>query len=155
MHVSITHQISFRGAQNIVHENNELCSFENGTAHFRYKIWLMISEKSITKCTFLHCGTCMNTKNICTKISNFFSPFFTLNYRHFNLVVIVMWCRFLACNFTKSNIPPWCFSRFVNCTNGTKSRNTSHTNMYKYTRRRRYFKTFLKKNYFRQSLLTY
>ena len=33
-----------------------------------------------------------------------------------------------ACNFTESNTPPWVFllqrfSRFLNCTNGTKSRN--------------------------------
>ena len=32
-----------------------------------------------------------------------------------------------ACNFTKINTPPWgCFSRFLNCTNGTKSLNASH-----------------------------
>ena len=30
-----------------------------------------------------------------------------------------------ACSFTKINTPPWCFSRFLNCTNGTKSRNAS------------------------------
>ena len=30
-----------------------------------------------------------------------------------------------ACNFTKSNTPPWVFSRFLNCINGTKSRKTS------------------------------
>ena len=30
-----------------------------------------------------------------------------------------------ACNFTKSNTPPWLFSRFLNCTNGTKSRDAS------------------------------
>ena len=29
-----------------------------------------------------------------------------------------------ACKFTKSNTPPWVFSRFLNCTNGTKSRKT-------------------------------
>ena len=28
----------------------------------------------------------------------------------------------LACNFTKSNTPPWVFFTFLNCTNGTKSR---------------------------------
>ena len=32
----------------------------------------------------------------------------------------------LACNFTKSNTPPWVFSRFLNCTNSTKSRKASH-----------------------------
>ena len=34
-----------------------------------------------------------------------------------------------ACNFTKftrSNTPPWVFSRFLNCPNGTKSRKASH-----------------------------
>ena len=29
----------------------------------------------------------------------------------------------LIINFTKINTPPWVFSRFLNCTNGTKSRN--------------------------------
>ena len=33
----------------------------------------------------------------------------------------------LSCNSTKSNTPPWVFfSRFLNCTNDTTSRNTSH-----------------------------
>ena len=31
-----------------------------------------------------------------------------------------------TCNFTKSNTPPWVFLRFLNCTNGTKSRKASH-----------------------------
>ena len=31
-----------------------------------------------------------------------------------------------ACNFTNSNIPPWVFSCFLDCTMGTKSRNASH-----------------------------
>ena len=36
-------------------------------------------------------------------------------------------CLFASvCNFTKSNIPPWVFSCFLNCTNGTKTRNASH-----------------------------
>ena len=30
-----------------------------------------------------------------------------------------------ACNFTKSNTPRWVLSRFLNCTNGTKSHNVS------------------------------
>ena len=29
------------------------------------------------------------------------------------------------CNLTKSNISPWVFSRFLNCTNDTKSRKAS------------------------------
>ena len=33
-----------------------------------------------------------------------------------------------ACNFTKSNTFPWVFLRFLNCTNGTKSRNASLKN---------------------------
>ena len=28
--------------------------------------------------------------------------------------------------YTKSNAPPWVFSRFLNCTNGTKSCKTAH-----------------------------
>ena len=28
--------------------------------------------------------------------------------------------------FTKSNTPPWMFFTFLNCTNATKSRKTSH-----------------------------
>ena len=30
-----------------------------------------------------------------------------------------------ACNFAKSNPPPWVFSRFLNCANATKSRKAS------------------------------
>ena len=32
----------------------------------------------------------------------------------------------LACNFTKSNTPPWVFFTFLNCINGTKSRTASY-----------------------------
>ena len=32
----------------------------------------------------------------------------------------------IACNFTKSNTTPWLFLRFLNSTNGTKSRKTHH-----------------------------
>ena len=37
-------------------------------------------------------------------------------------------CYFFAlpCNFTKSNTPPWVISRFLNCTNASKSRKASH-----------------------------
>ena len=31
----------------------------------------------------------------------------------------------VACNFTKSNTPPWVLSLFLNCTNSNKSRNAS------------------------------
>ena len=34
--------------------------------------------------------------------------------------------RASACNFTKVTLLHGCFSRFLNCTNGTKSRNVSH-----------------------------
>ena len=40
--------------------------------------------------------------------------------------VLLLVVKLQACNFTKSNTPPWMFSRFVNCTNGTKSYKTSH-----------------------------
>ena len=33
---------------------------------------------------------------------------------------------FVASNFAKSNAVHGCFSRFLNCTNGTKSQNASH-----------------------------
>ena len=31
-----------------------------------------------------------------------------------------------ACNFTKSDTPPWVFFTFLNCAHGTKSRNAPH-----------------------------
>ena len=31
-----------------------------------------------------------------------------------------------ACNFTKSNTPPWVFFTFLNCAHSTKSRNAPH-----------------------------
>ena len=31
-----------------------------------------------------------------------------------------------ACDFTKSDLPPIMFSRFLNCANGITSRNASH-----------------------------
>ena len=31
-----------------------------------------------------------------------------------------------ACNFNKSSTPSWVFSRFLNCTDGTRSRKASH-----------------------------
>ena len=40
------------------------------------------------------------------------------------LLLVKLQAKF--CNFTKSNTPPWMFSRFLNCTNGTKSCNASH-----------------------------
>ena len=38
-----------------------------------------------------------------------------------------------ACNFTKSNTPPGCFLRFLNCTNGTKLRNAPHISFFRMT----------------------
>ena len=31
-----------------------------------------------------------------------------------------------ACNFTKTNTPPWVFLRFLNCANGTESHNAPY-----------------------------
>ena len=62
VHVSIMHQTSFWETQNIVRENDQLCSFENEKLHFKYTIWFMISEKSITRCTFLHFVARMHQK---------------------------------------------------------------------------------------------
>ena len=59
VHVSIMYQkpswgdIKYKIILNIVHENDNLCSSENGKAHFRYTIWFMISEKVIIRYTFL------------------------------------------------------------------------------------------------------
>ena len=36
-----------------------------------------------------------------------------------------------ACNFTKSNTPPWVYFTFLNCTNGTKWRNASRIYIHK------------------------
>ena len=41
-------------------------------------------------------------------------------------VLLLVKMQALACNFTKSNTPPWMFLRFLNCTIGTKSRKASH-----------------------------
>ena len=41
-------------------------------------------------------------------------------------VLLLVSFKLLACNFAKSNTPPWGFLLFVNCVNDTKSRNTSH-----------------------------
>ena len=58
----------------------------------------------------------------------------TIWYHLFNLkklknthggVLILVQLQAEACNFTKINTPPRVFSRFLNCTNGTKSRNAS------------------------------
>ena len=41
-------------------------------------------------------------------------------------VLLLVKLQAKACNLTKSNTPPWVFSRFLNITNGTKSRNAPH-----------------------------
>ena len=38
----------------------------------------------------------------------------------------VVFSKVAACNFTKSNTPPWVFSLFANCADGTKSRKASY-----------------------------
>ena len=43
-----------------------------------------------------------------------------LKYTNGALLLLVK-LQTLACNFTKSNTPPWVFSRILNCTNGGKS----------------------------------
>ena len=40
-------------------------------------------------------------------------------------VLLLVKLQATACNFIKSNTTPWVFTRFLNWTNGTKSRNTS------------------------------
>ena len=51
---------------------------------------------------------------------------FAIWYHLYNLKNVKKSMKLKTCNFTKSNTPPWVFSRFLNCANGTKSRNTSH-----------------------------
>ena len=41
-------------------------------------------------------------------------------------VLILVKLHAAACNFAKINTPPWVFFTFFNCTNGTKSHNTTH-----------------------------
>ena len=41
-------------------------------------------------------------------------------------VLILVKLQASACNFTKINTLPRCFSQFSNCTNATKSRNVPH-----------------------------
>ena len=43
-------------------------------------------------------------------------------------VLLLIMLQAFACNFTKSNTPPWVFSRLLSRTNGTKSRKASHVN---------------------------
>ena len=41
-------------------------------------------------------------------------------------LILLVKLQDLACNCTKINTPPWVFSRFLNCTNGTKTCKASH-----------------------------
>ena len=41
-------------------------------------------------------------------------------------VILLVKLQTKACNFTKVTLFHWCFSRFLNCINDTKSRNASH-----------------------------
>ena len=50
------HEISVTTTIVLICENEKLISFS-------YTIWFMISEKNITRCTFLHCGACMHQKS--------------------------------------------------------------------------------------------
>ena len=43
-------------------------------------------------------------------------------FARFGTICAISKCH---CNFTESNTHPWCFSLFLNCTNGTKSRKAS------------------------------
>ena len=40
----------------------------------------------------------------------------------YGVVLLLEKLQALACNFTKSNNPPWAFFTFLNCKNGTKTR---------------------------------
>ena len=42
-------------------------------------------------------------------------------------VILLVALQTKACNITKSNTPPWVFSRFLNYTNGTKSCKAAHS----------------------------
>ena len=41
-------------------------------------------------------------------------------------VLLLVKLQALACNLTESNLPEWCFSGFLNFTNGTKLRKASY-----------------------------
>ena len=67
--------------------------------------------------------------SLCVKIPN--EILYAIWYHSYNFknvdkthreVLLLAKLQGKACNFTKSNTPPWMFSRFLNCANGTKSR---------------------------------
>ena len=98
-----------------------------------------LRRKSIKKCFANISKQRIVTKNYYKNYCKVIKPFFT-NKGHINETLCLIWYHLynlknvkkshggvllLACNFTKSNTPPWVFSRFLNCTNSTKSRNAS------------------------------
>ena len=52
-----------------------------------------------------------------------------------------------ASNFTKSNTPPWVFSRFLNCTYGTKWCKASHLYLMKHCDPRDHLRSRLSDSY--------
>ena len=64
----------------------------------------------------MHCAICYHLHN-----------FKNVGNTHRGVLLLVK-LHASACNFTKSNTPPWVFfTYFLNCTNGTKSRSTSQS----------------------------
>ena len=58
----LSSDILFRGMKHRLRK--QLCSFENGRLiSFSYRTWVMISEKNIIRCTFVHRGACMYQKS--------------------------------------------------------------------------------------------
>ena len=56
-------------------------------------------------------------------------PFLQFKKREKNThgrVLLLVKLQAEACNFTKSNTPPWVFFTFLNCTNGTTGRKASN-----------------------------
>ena len=45
------------------------------------------------------------------------------------VVLLLLKLQVSACNFTKSNTPPWVFFTFLNSVNGIKSSKASHTSI--------------------------
>ena len=55
-----------------------------------------------------------------------YDPLFCLLWHSWNVFNWYQCQHHIACNFPKINIFHGCLSRFLNCTNGTKSRNAPH-----------------------------
>ena len=54
-------------------------------------------------------------------------------------VLLLVKLQALPSNFTKSNSPPWVFSRFLNCANGTTLGKVSHSSLVKHYQPEAYF----------------